>query len=312
MEEAVRLYVQGLPSYRILSALLEQRLGQSIAPPTLNGWVDEVGGRAKTPLEVSAELRPPRWGGFLGIDGKAVWVAGEEHALLIGVDHPTHDVVHGLLLPTETGEGLAELVTDAVARAGYPLRGIVTDLAPGFVNAHRDYFPRVPFQACRIHFDRRLDMDIPKFKRSPDAALRAELKDRIRGVLYAPTEEEAASLLHALSSERERFEGVGRNRPLRSLERHFGLYMTHHHTPGLPADNNATENVIKQLGKKLRLMEGFQTVESAERFCRLLIGCYRFKRFTDSRRKSGNGKSPLELAGANLDGRDWLSFLLNR
>jgi hypothetical protein len=37
-----------------------------------------------------------------------------------------------------------------------------------------------------VHFDRRLDDDIPKMKRSPDAHLRAELKDRIRAVLYAP------------------------------------------------------------------------------------------------------------------------------
>jgi hypothetical protein len=36
-----------------------------------------------------------------------------------------------------------------------------------------------------VHFDRRLDDDIPKMKRSSDAHLRAELKDRIRAVLYA-------------------------------------------------------------------------------------------------------------------------------
>lgn len=150
--------------------------------------MDELGGRAKTPLEVSAELRP-RWGGFLGVDGKALWVAGEEYVLMIGVDHPTQDLVHALVVPAETGEVFARLVTDAVARAGYPLRGIVTDLGPGFANAHRDHFSRVPFQGCRIHFDRRLDQDIPKAKRSPDAPLRAELKDRIRSVLYAPTEQ---------------------------------------------------------------------------------------------------------------------------
>ena len=34
------------------------------------------------------------------------------------------------------------------------------------------------------------------------------------------------------------------------------------------------------------------------------------KRFTDSCRANNNGKSPLELAGVELEGRDWLSFLL--
>jgi hypothetical protein len=74
--------------------------------------------------------------------------------------------------------------------------------------------------------------------------------------------------------------------------------MAHHRHPQLPADNNVAENVIKQLGKKLRLMEGFSSFASAERCTRLLVGCYRFKRFTDSRRNGGNGHSPLELAGA--------------
>jgi len=59
-------------------------------------------------------------------------------------------------------------------------------------------------------------------------------------------------------------------------------------------------------------MEGFASLESAERFCRLLIGCYRFKRFTDSCRSGHNGKAPLELAGVDLAGRDWLTFLLDR
>jgi hypothetical protein len=89
---------------------------------------------------------------------------------------------------------------------------------------------------------------------------------------------------------------------LRGLERNIDLYTAHHLVSGMAADNNVTENVIKQLGKKLRLMEGSESLESAERYLRLLVGSYRFKRFTDSCR--GNGKSPLELAGNDLQGRD--------
>ena len=97
------------------------------------------------------------------------------------------------------------------------------------------------------------------------------------------------------------------------MERSLGLYLTHHRVEGMPPDANVTENVIKQLAKKLRLMEGFASLESAERFSRLLIGCCRFKRFTDStRRREGNGKSPLQLAGAAPDELDWPRFLLGR
>ncbi len=78
----------------------------------------------------------------------------------------------------------------------------------------------------------------------------------------------------------------------------------------MPADTNVTENVIKQLSKKIRLIEGFATMASAETFSRLLIGCYRFKRFTDSCQRDGNGRSPLELAGVSPLPSDWLRYLL--
>jgi hypothetical protein len=58
-------------------------------------------------------------------------------------------------------------------------------------------------------------------------------------------------------------------------------------------------------------MEGFATFDSAERFLRLVIGCYRFKRFTDST-NGHNGKSPLELADVDLTGRDWLTYVLEK
>jgi transposase-like protein len=311
IEEAVRLYIQGLSSYRVLATMLERRLGLSVSRFTLNGWVHELGTRAKTPLEVSAELGP-RWGGFLGIDGKAIYVKGDKRCLLIGVDHPTQDLVHALVLESETADGFARLETEARLDAGYPLKGVVSDLGPGFAQAHRDHFGEVPFQACRVHFDRRLDSNIPKARWSKRAPLYVELKERIRAVLYADSHDQARSLLNELVAERKRFKGTGNVDVIHALRRHFDLYMAHHFTPGLPADNNVTENVIKQLNKKLRLMEGFASIESAELYVRLLVGCYRFKRFTDSCRKINNGKAPLELAGVDVGGRDWLTFLLNR
>lgn len=308
LNEAVRFYVQGLASYRTLSTLMEHRVGRPISRSTLNGWVDQAGRMAMTPLEMSAALAP-HWGGFLGVDGKAVFVKGVEHALLVAVDQTTQDVVHALLVQAETEQAFYRLVREAVVLAGYPLKGLVTDASPRFVAAHANYLAKLPLQLCRIHFSRNLDYDIAKAKRSPDAALRAELKQRIRAVLFADTYQEAARLWPTLLDDAAHYQGLSRYDTLGSLRDRFQLYMTHHRIPGLPADANITENVITQLGKKLRLIEGFQTVDSAERFIRLLVGCYRFKRFTDSD-NGHNGKCPLEIAGIDLTGIDWLGYLL--
>src|SRR5688572_22600589 len=124
--EAVRLYVQGLTSYRVLASMLEQRLGRSVSRYTLNGWVSELAGQAKTPLEVSKELRP-NWGGFLGIDGKVIFVRGARHCLLVGVDHPTQDIVHALVVEVETADRVTGPTTEARLDAGHRLSGVICD-----------------------------------------------------------------------------------------------------------------------------------------------------------------------------------------
>ena len=112
-------------------------------------------------------------------------------ALLIAADQATQDVVHAMVFESEDAEAFERLVRETVTVANYPLRGLVCDAAPPFVTAHADYFARLQLQLCRIHASRRLDFDIPKAKRSPDAPVRAELKERVRGVLFAPDEDEA-------------------------------------------------------------------------------------------------------------------------
>lgn len=138
--------------------------------------------------------------------------------------------------------------------------------------------------------------------------VQAELKARIRAVLFADTY--GCQHMNELSDERKRFAACHRSGSdsFRHLQTYFGLYTNHYLVPGLPADTNVVENVIKQLGKKLRLMEGFATLESADRFCRLLAPATGSKRFTGSR-NGNNGRAPLEAAGVDLQGRDRLGSL---
>ena len=54
-------------------------------------------------------------------------------------------------------------------------------------------------------------------------------------------------------------------------------------------------------------MKGFKTLIGIHAFANLMTLQYRFKRFTDSR-IGNNGLSPLELAGLDISGVDWLAF----
>jgi transposase-like protein len=289
--EAARLYVQGLVSYRTLSTLVSDRVGRRVSRVTLNSWVDDLGSRALTALELSG-LLSPTWSGWLGVDGKAIYVRGDERCLLLAVDQGTQDIVHALVAPAETEAAFEQIVREAVTVAAYPLQGLVIDAAAPFVAGWANYFSGVPVQLCRIHAARRLEHAVPKAKRSATAARRAELKARIRAIVFAPTYAEACQGWYSLVSDTDRYRGLGRVDPIAGLGSLFNLYFAHHRVPGLPADANITENVIKQLSKKLRLMEGFATDSSAERFVRLLTACYRFKPFTDSCRAANNGRHP--------------------
>jgi len=155
------------------------------------------------------------------VDGKAVWIAGEDRCLLVGVDQATHDVVHALMADGEDGESFEQLAREAVTKAGYPLQGLVIDGSPPFLAVHRDYFARVPLQICLVQASRRLDHNIAKARRTPDAALRAELKERVRGVLFASSETEARERLDALRHDGARYAGLGRRDTLASLQRLF-------------------------------------------------------------------------------------------
>ena len=100
---------------------------------------------------------------------------------------------------------------------------------------------------CRVHLDRHLDISLPQLKHSELAPLQAELKARIRAILYADSYDQAARLWNRLSDDRKRFANCHwhRGNSLKHLQGHFNLYMTHHKVEGLPPDTNFVENVIK-------------------------------------------------------------------
>lgn len=311
--QAVADYVEGLGSYRTLARTYSRRLNRAVSRTTVNDWVLAAGAAAMTPLEMSQRLAPPGWGGWLGVDGKYLRIARHDTAvLMIAVDQSSTDIVTASVVSNESPEAFAALVTDAVL-VGYPLRGVVADLGPGaphhsFPQACRDYFGNLPFQACRVHFARRLDRDLSTPLHNPDASTNTELKAHIRAILFADTYHDAIDTYHQLVQHESRYTTRIAQRTLRALRRTFELHMTHHHHPGLPADANITENVIRQLNRRLRPMEHHATIETADYLTRLLIAHYRWKPFTDST-TSRNGHSPLQIAGATLPTTHWLTYL---
>jgi transposase-like protein len=96
------------------------------------------------------------------------------------------------------------------------------------------------------------------------------------------------------------------------VKKRWHTLTVHYHHRGMPATNNIAENFMRQLEKRLKTIEGFGNVKTAESYIKLLIACLRTKPLTDckGKRKFRNGSSRLELAGALLPSKDWLKLCL--
>lgn len=79
----------------------------------------------------------------------------------------------------------------------------------------------------------------------------------------------------------------------------------------VPRYNNDSENLFKQVSLRLKSWNMFRSKQNAEHYLKAWALMRRFTKFTDSRghiNRMKNGKAPLELAGVNIDGIDYLNL----
>jgi len=139
------------------------------------------------------------------------------------------------------------------------------------------------------------------------------LRKHLHQIVFARAETLAAERLQAFKRmyvhalvKRQRKEAV------KFLERHWDKLMIYHNYLGLPRTTNLVENVNKQLQRRMKTIEAFQSQTGAEQYINLLVGYLRQKPYTDCRgkRKHLNGFSRLEAAGVKLEQKDWIKNCL--
>ena len=299
-DELIRKYIENLSPYRILAKQ------SNLSPVTINRWLVEAGLLSKDPIDVARKLNPS-WSGILGIDGKSYTVGSEEWVILIACDIGTQDIVHFDLVKSEGLEEIYYFLNQIKTLINYPFRGIISDLGKPMVPAVHYALPGIPHQACVVHFQRYVDATLPK-KSLKNKPLNEELRTLINQFLFAPRGAKGREYFIKMSKSKNRFQTGYQRSIIKAVAKYFDLLTTHHRFPEIPDNNNITENIVGQLNKKLNLVGSFRSYPSAYATLKLLVMCYRFKRFTDSRTKENNGKSPLELAGVNLNNLDWLQY----
>lgn len=245
----------------------------------------------------------------MSIDGKSIFIFGIEHVLLLACDVKTQDIIHAKLAKFENRDYFIQFLIELRDKIKYPLKAVTIDLRRGLLSAINEIFPGIPVQACVVHLSRQLDMRLPKGKKKSKFRKQNRiLKELIRKILFARDFEEAKLNFKYLVSKEYKFQTKAQRSVIKMMKRNFQLIVAHFLCAGLLRDNNIMENIIKQLNRKLKLIGGFHNKESAWAIIKLLVMCYRFKAFTDSKERNFNGKSPLELAGCHVKNLDWLIY----
>lgn len=303
VESAIKRYVEDNTTLRpVANSVGVSRQG-------LLNWLISYGRGSKSPLETAQELKP-HWSGLLGIDGKELSINGNAFTLLVAQDIRTFDPVFFSVVERENVENARRFFLSIRDVLHYPIKGLVSDLGRGraFIGLAEELFPGIPHQACVVHFWRYVIRTVPMSTRSLYYKENCIFRNIVKDCLFAKTFQEAEETFHRLLLARDRFTASYHKTIIRSLKRHFDLLTAHLHHCFLVRDNNITENLIRQLNKKLKQSGGFKNLYSAHCFLKLWFIYYRFKPFSNSQASYRIGKSPLQLAKIKTKNIDWLTF----
>jgi len=343
--ELARMHVEERMSYRVMAKRIGERFGKQVSPRVLCGMVNEVAAHAKGSIAMQEEYHP-KWSGYLLVDDKYLSVRGRKLMSLVAADS-FGDPLHSEILEVNEQSEINEFFRFITERLEYPLLGLTSDLDVRFGRAlealnlqhilhqrciwhgmqmvrkvlnhqalHKKYFQvktrlerekqkvedRDPY-ADRTMLDR-LTAELAALE--PEYLRQCDLLEDVREIFYEPDPQESREMLAAFRrSYQRRYPSV-----VAWLVENVHLMLVHQSDVRIPKTNNIAENLNKQLERRFKTIEAFQSVETAWNYQNLIRNYLRFKPYTDCRgdRRIYNGKSPLEVCGVVLEHHDWIKM----
>jgi hypothetical protein len=258
--------------------------------------------------------------------------------------------VHYALLTEPTQERHSAFGEEVVNELHYTVRGVTTDFDPLLLGAVQRVLPAgVLHQGCLWHTKELIKtmMEYAQTERNYQQLQRKlrrwrdELADHKpydnteplekaeaewQGVeaLYYHKETFLRAVMTMLYAAKRRVSTA----PWRELKKHnaktyprviawidamWELLLAHQRDPALAKTNAQAENFNKQLKRRFKTLEAFQSLQTAGNYLNLLCGYLRCKPYTDCRgvRKLCNGKAPLELCHVHFTHHEWIKYVVN-
>jgi len=301
---AAKCYFEEQASYR--------STGHAIGLDGKHVWerIIDLGIGCRSPAEVSIELQPT-WCGYLLVDSDTIFVGSHQEKLLLCGDVYSQDIPHAALVQFEGAKEWGQFFATLKDQVKYPIKGLVADGDPAIEAAWHKVFPAVPFQLCVLHYERNLKGFLKyRFTQKPGYWRETErFLAAVHWLLYADQLGTAIRYFNAIAND-PGFQQAGLVEPIANLKERFPQLVTHHNFPGLPRTTNIIEGIISRLDTKITASKSYKHHNTAWATLKLLIMRYRFKPFEACQKKNKhkNGKSPLQLAGADTSNINWVTF----
>lgn len=298
---------------------------------TITKIIHEVVENTATSFDIAKKLKP-EWSGTLSVDGKFIkafdWYVktlkkkhnlsdDELHALhrkvwLCGIDYETGDLPHSALADSENRIDLI-LFYKQLKKNGYILQNLVSDGSPEILYAARKVYGNdFVFQLCIRHFLEGLKRLMIEKESEQNIPQSETLIKDIQIIIQAKTLDIAEKNLELLKTKKHFYKTNIQKIILQQFKEKFDSLMSHLCYPerNIPHTNNDIENLFKQLNLNIKSIGRFNKFWNAYHYLNAWALKRRFTKFTDckGRRKHRNGKAPLELAGCDIEGLDYLNL----
>ncbi len=308
IEYAAFMYLRALSFNNIVAILRAWYEKKVLSKNILIKHIEQLSDRIPNNQEISKWLSVKR-SGYFALDGTWLKYRGKDIVLLILFDVKTLDIVTWTVALKESEASYQKLIDLAKKEIMASVKGFFCDGDPGLLKVLKKNFPKTKIQLCVFHKYSRVGQVIPFIRARTE--IDKEIKRLTEKILFAPSKKEAIAGLYELQRyAKEHQEHKKLKEAIGVMKRNFDLLLTHFDDPNMSPYNNVLEGFNHIIKRKLKLMKGFKKPVNINRWLKLLLLDWRFHTLAESSFKDRRGKSPLQLAGANLPFvYNWMSYV---
>lgn len=271
-------------------------------------------------------LGPLRFSGAVAVDEKFILAPRSDRGgkmgrwvyLFLAIDPHSYDLLHAEVYPSRTTDCARAFLVGLKAKGVLPpkVKVFVSDLWGPYETLIPELFPGVVHHQCVFHAEQAtsklmLDKLGSDYVSIPEArALKSDIIQLFRAG-------SRRTLIRRYKKLLARKPGWITSRPelepvFDSLERHFER-LANAYTSRLlsvPKTNNAVETVIRCFTRRYKTMAGFNSLETARAYVRLWEYYYRFRPFSPDASPRIRNRSPLQIAGYEVQGVTCLDLVM--